>query len=258
MVNDNPRGPLSAAVHERESFTGKKVPMVSGRTDGNRGAGRCRFRRLGTVEYLRARGLQQQLAAARAAGQAPNTVLLLEHPPTYTHGYHSSSKHMLASNQWIKEKNIVVHHVDRGGDVTFHGPGQLIGYPVIRLVGGPREVVRYIRRLERVIVKVLECWGIRGTRLKKASGHGYYTGVWVAGEKVASIGVKVDARQVTHHGFALNVHTDLSYFNKIIACGIQGRSVTSLRRILGKPVVMEEVLDRVEWAFQGVFDGEPV
>ncbi len=220
---------------------------------------RCRFRRLGTVEYKSARALQQQLAGARSANHSPDTLLLLEHPPTYTLGYNANSKNVLASNQWIEENNIAVYNVDRGGDVTFHGPGQLIGYPVIRLAAkGPREVVSYIRRLEKVLISVLECWGIRGTRLKKPSGHGYYTGVWVAGEKIAAIGIKVDVNQVTHHGFALNVHTDLSYFNKIIPCGIEGKSVTSLSHILGKQVAMEEVMDRVELAFQGVFDVEPV
>jgi lipoyl(octanoyl) transferase len=220
-------------------------------------SGCCRIRRLGTVEYASARALQQQLAGARSVSQAPDTLLLLEHPPTYTLGYNSNSKNVLASNQWIEENNIAVYKVDRGGDVTFHGPGQLIGYPVIQLAKGPREAVLYIRRLEKVLISVLECWGVKGTRLKKPSGHGFYTGVWVAGEKVAAIGIKVDANQVTQHGFALNVHTDLSYFDKIIPCGIQGKTVTSLSRILGRQIVMDEVMDRVEWAFQRVFAVEP-
>ncbi|MBU0945086.1 MAG: lipoyl(octanoyl) transferase LipB [Proteobacteria bacterium] len=220
-------------------------------------SGCCQFRRLGTVEYMSARALQQNLAGARSSSQAPDTLLLLEHPPTYTLGYNSNSDNVLASKQWIKENNIAVYKVDRGGDVTFHGPGQLIGYPVIQLAKGPREAVLYIRRLEKVLISVLQCWGLRGTRLKKPSGHGFYTGVWVGGEKVAAIGIKVDANQVTQHGFALNVHTDLSYFNKIIACGIKDRNVTSLSRILEREIVMEEVMDRVEWAFQRVFAVEP-
>jgi lipoyl(octanoyl) transferase len=234
------------------------MPTPSDLAVNNVVTGRCRFRRLGTVEYKSARALQQQLAGARSANHSPDTLLLLEHPPTYTLGYNSNSKNVLASSQWIEENDIAVHNVDRGGDVTFHGPGQLIGYPVIQLAKGPREAVLYIRRLEEMLISVLKCWGIMGTRFKKPGGHGFYTGVWVAGEKIAAIGIKVDANQVTHHGFALNVHTDLSYFNKIIPCGIQGKTVTSLSRILGKQVAMAEVMDRVEWAFQGVFDVEPI
>lgn len=201
--------------------------------------------------------MQRKLAALRRASHSPDTLLLLEHPPTYTLGSNADNTNILASRQWIKEHSIAVHNVDRGGDVTFHGPGQLIGYPVVQLGRGPREAVLYIRRLEEMLICTLEHWGITGTRLKKPSGHGFYTGVWVAGEKVAAIGIKVDANQVTHHGFALNVHTDLSYFRQIIPCGIPGKRVTSLSRILGRQVAMEQVMDQVELAFQGVFNVEP-
>jgi len=201
--------------------------------------------------------LQRKLAALRRANHSPDTLLLLEHPPTYTLGSNADNTNIQASRQWIKEHNIAVHNVDRGGDVTFHGPGQLIGYPVIQLGRGPREAVLYIRRLEEMLICTLEHWGITGTRLKKPSGHGFYTGVWVAGEKVAAIGIRVDANQVTHHGFALNVHTDLSYFRQIIPCGIPGKTVTSLSRILGHQVAMEQVMDQVEQAFQGVFNVKP-
>ena len=201
--------------------------------------------------------MQRKLAALRRANHSPDTLLLLEHPPTYTLGSNADNTNIQASRQWIKEHNIAVHNVDRGGDVTFHGPGQLIGYPVIQLGRGPREAVLYIRRLEEMLICTLEYWGIVGTRLKKPSGHGFYTGVWVAGEKVAAIGIRVDANQVTHHGFALNVHTDLSYFRQIIPCGIPGKTVTSLSRILGHQVAMEQVMDQVEQAFQGVFNVKP-
>lgn len=219
--------------------------------------GYCRFKRLGTLEYETALALQQKLAGLRSANHSPDTLLLLEHPPTYTLGYNGDHKNILASRQWIRENNIDIHKVDRGGDVTFHGPGQLIGYPVMQLAKGPREAVLYIRRLEKMLISTLEYWGITGTRLKKPSGHGFYTGIWVAGEKIAAIGIRVDANQVTHHGFALNVHTDLSYFDKIIPCGIQGKAVTSLSRILGHQVPMEQVMNKVEQAFQGVFNVEP-
>ncbi len=219
--------------------------------------GPCCFKRLGIVKYQAARALQQQLAGFRSAKQSPDTLLLLEHPPTYTLGYTGDKNNFLASRQWIKENNIAVHNVDRGGDVTFHGPGQLIGYPVMQLAKGPREAVLYIRRLEEMLISTLACWGITGTRLKKPSGHGFHTGVWVAGEKVAAIGIRVDANQVTHHGFALNVHPDLSYFDKIIPCGIQGKTVTSLSRLLGHHLAMEQVMDKVEQAFQQVFNVDP-
>jgi len=219
--------------------------------------GNCRFKRLGTIEYKAARALQQQLAELRDTNHSPDTLLLLEHPPTYTLGYNGDQKNILASREWLKENDIDIHKVDRGGDVTFHGPGQLIGYPVMQLAKGPREAVLYIRRLEEMLISTLEFWGITGTRLNKPSGHGFFTGVWVGGEKIAAIGIRVDANQVTHHGFALNVNTDLSFFDKIIACGIKAKTVTSLSRILGYQIAMEQVMDKVEQNFQRVFHVEP-
>lgn len=179
---------------------------------------------LGVVPYGEAWELQKRLVAQRRAGQIPDTLLLLEHPPTYTIGRSGSSSNVLVDP---KSRGIELYEVDRGGDVTYHGPGQVVGYPIVDLRPRGNDVHAYLRSVEEVLIRTLAEFGVEGDR------DGRYTGVWVGGEKVAAIGVKVSVG-VTSHGFALNVDPVFEHWAGIIPCGIQGRGVTSLARLLGE------------------------
>lgn len=194
----------------------------------------CRFAWLGTVEYLRARSLQDALVSQVHDGESLNTLLLLEHPHVYTRGRLSHAEHLLSSENDLSASGIPVHDTDRGGQVTYHGPGQLVGYPIINLrdwSGGP---LRYIRTLEQVIVDTLSDFGI------PAHTENGLTGVWTTEGKIAAIGVKI-SRGITFHGFSLNVDTDLSWYRHIVPCGIPDRPVTSMARLLGEDVDPEAV-----------------
>ena len=190
----------------------------------------CQIIRLGTVEYHRAWELQVELAAKVHDGAQPNTLLLLEHSPVYTKGRLSKPEHILLSDEDLRQKGIGVYEADRGGQVTFHGPGQLVAYPVVDLRewGGP---VKYVRTLERIIVDSLADFKITAETIDGI------TGVWVDGAKIAAIGVKI-SRGVAYHGFAINVTTDLSYYSHIVPCGIADRPVTSMAEVLGEDVDM--------------------
>ncbi len=190
----------------------------------------CQIIRLGTVEYHRAWELQVELAAKVHDGAQPNTLLLLEHSPVYTKGRLSKPEHILLSDEELRQKGIGVYEADRGGQVTFHGPGQLVAYPVVDLRewGGP---VKYVRTLERIIVDSLADFKITAETIDGI------TGVWVDGAKIAAIGVKI-SRGVAYHGFAINVTTDLSYYSHIVPCGIADRPVTSMAQVLGEDVDM--------------------
>jgi len=206
----------------------------------------CRLFRLGLVPYGEALRLQEQVLNSVAEGTAPEALLLLEHPPVYTLGRASSAEeHLLVSEQDLASR-AQVFRVGRGGDVTFHGPGQLVGYPVMDLRVRGRDVHAYVRRLEDVLVATLRDFGVRAGRIPGL------TGVWVGSEKIASIGVQV-RRSITMHGFALNVSTDLSYFSAIIPCGIQGCRMTSLSRVLGRAVELDQVADTLLPHFARVF-----
>jgi lipoyl(octanoyl) transferase len=182
------------------------------------------------MEYQRAWDLQVDLAAKVHDGAQPNTLLLLEHPPVYTKGRLSKPEDILLSDEELRQKGIGIHEVDRGGQVTFHGPGQLVAYPVVDLRewGGP---VKYVRTLERIIVDTLADFKITSESMEGI------TGVWVAGAKIAAIGVKI-SRGIAYHGFAINVTTDLSYYSHIVPCGISDRPVTSMAEVLGADVEM--------------------
>ncbi len=219
---------------------------------------------LGLVPYQQAWDLQAQLAAQIAAGAQPPTVLLLEHPHTYTFGRRGQATNLLWGEEELKQRGIEVFWVDRGGDVTYHGPGQLVGYPLIPLESSgmlpstqndtgllPRaDYTGYLRRLEQVIIQALHSFGVQAGRIKNL------TGVWVDGAKLAAIGVKVDARGITRHGFALNVAPDMSYWNGIIGCGLEGYSVTSLADLLTTPPSMPQVIQALIAAFEDVFTVE--
>ena len=195
------------------------------------------LRRLGSVSYEEAWALQNRLADARRAGLAPDTLILLEHPHTYTIGRSGTRDHVFLTEAELATRGIICLDVDRGGDVTYHGPGQLVGYPIFDL--GPQpDVGRYLRNLEDCLIDTLADFGIAGGRL---SG---YTGVWIGDRKIAAIGVKV-SQGVTTHGFALNVTTDLSLFTHILPCGISDKGVTSMAVELGRAPVMAGVEDRV-------------
>ena len=208
------------------------------------------IRRHGLLSYHDAWDLQRQLLARIIAGEAPETLLLLEHPHTYTLGRRGGQEHLLAAPEELAARGAVVIETDRGGDITYHGPGQIVGYPLLNLrrrTGG--DVHRYLRALEEVLIGVLAAYGLAGEREPE------YTGVWCRGAKVAAIGVRI-SRGITMHGFALNVSTDLSYFDHIVPCGIHGRKVTSLERLLGGEVSIDDVTGVIERQFREVFEPE--
>jgi lipoyl(octanoyl) transferase len=225
------------------------------------------LRRLGLMEYQAAWDLQGQLVGERQQGTIPDTLLLLQHPHTYTLGRRATPDHLLLNERQLNERGVAVHWVDRGGDITYHGPGQIVGYPIIDLRTNHLDVHQYLRALEEVLIRTLAQFGIEATRDPS------YTGVWVpqppppsvilseaknleggpgfAAAKIAAIGVKV-SRGVTSHGFALNVNTDLTYFEGIVPCGITDRSVTSMAALKGHEVNLGEVEDAISTAFQAV------
>jgi lipoyl(octanoyl) transferase len=193
--------------------------------------------RLGRVPYQQAWSMQNRLADARRSGLTPDTLILLEHPHTYTIGRSGTRDHVYLTPEELVARGITCLEVDRGGDVTYHGPGQLVGYPIFGL--GPRpDVGWYLRSLEACLIDVLADLGIQAGRLEG------YTGVWIADRKIAAIGVKV-SQGVTTHGFALNVATDLSLFTHILPCGIADKGVTSMAVELGRAPSMTDVEDRV-------------
>jgi lipoyl(octanoyl) transferase len=206
--------------------------------------------RAGTVPYAEAVALQERVHRARREGRVPDVLLLLQHPPVITLGRGARSEHLLADPERLERLGVEVHETARGGDVTYHGPGQLVGYPIFSLDEHRRDVHWYLRAVEEALIRALERFGIAGER---APG---LTGVWVGREKVAAIGIGV-RNWVTWHGFALNVSTDLDAFGLIVPCGIRDRSVTSLERLLGRPVGEEEAAEAVIGGLADVFELEP-
>ncbi len=209
-------------------------------------------RRLGVMSYAEALSLQERLVRARREGVIPDQLLLLEHPHVITLGTASADEHVLADTQERARLGIELHQVGRGGDVTYHGPGQLVGYPVLDLKPDRKDLHRYLRDLEEVLVRTL---GGLGLAAERSEG---LTGVWVEDRKLASIGVRVSSGWITSHGFALNVSTDLSYFGTIIPCGIQDRSVSSLQVELGRPIGVDAIAEQVTEHFGNVFQREIV
>jgi lipoyl(octanoyl) transferase len=200
----------------------------------------CRVVDLGTIGYAKALALQQRLVAARKAGMAPDVLLLCEHPHVLTLGRSGKLEHLRASDELLQEMGVTFHPSDRGGDITYHGPGQIVGYPILQLAEIRRDVVWYVRQLEEAMIQASAAFGVAAFRVPGR------TGVWVqpaAGEpglapveeKLGAIGVHI-SRWVTSHGFAYNVSSDLRYFDLIVPCGIPDRRATSLERVLGRPV----------------------
>ena len=210
-------------------------------------------RRLGTLSYADGLDLQAELVTERKAGRIPDQLLLLQHPPVITLGVKTRNdrSHVIGSEELLRARGVDVVESGRGGDVTFHGPGQLVGYPVIDLKPDRCDVHRYVRDLEEVLIRAVATLGVEATR---APG---LTGVWVGSDKIAAIGVRI-SRWITSHGFALNVDTDLSHFELIVPCGIRDRGVTSLQRVVGRTVEMAPVERAVIEEFAAIFDRQPV
>ena len=209
----------------------------------------CEVQQLGRVDYSEALQLQRRSVALCKAGRIPDTLLLLEHPHVYTFGRNAKKEHLLVSRQFLTKVGAEAFETDRGGDITYHGPGQLVGYPILDLTRHRRDLAWYMRSLEEVLIGVAAGFGIRAGRLNGA------TGVWVGEEKLVAMGVHI-SWWVTSHGFAFNVNTDLRYFEHIVPCGLHGKGVTSLEKLLGQNVEMEAVARRVIDNFGRVFGVE--
>ncbi len=201
---------------------------------------------LGRIDYRRALDLQMRICASRKLGLGSDALLLLEHPPTITLGRNGRWHNLLVADEALRARGVERFETDRGGDITFHGPGQIVGYPILRLEASERDVHRYMRNLEECLIRTLQAYGIESGRNER------YTGVWTSQGKVAAMGVHI-SRWITRHGFALNVNTDLSCYDLIVPCGIVGKQVTSMERLLSHPVSLEEVVRRVAGEFASVF-----
>jgi len=207
----------------------------------------CRTIDLGKIAYGEAAALQQCLVAARKIGAAPDLVLFCEHPHVITLGRNGKREHLHVSDELLRQERVEFHHSNRGGDITYHGPGQIVGYPILDLNGIRRDVVWYVRQLEQSMIAATSAFGIPAFRVPGR------TGVWVEGaggrqEKLAAIGVHI-SRWVTSHGFAYNVSTDLRFFDLITPCGIADCGVASLEKLLGSPVPRPEALARLSQGF---------
>jgi lipoyl(octanoyl) transferase len=209
----------------------------------------CEARWLGLVPYDEGLRFQERALELLRSGEAPEQLLLLEHPHVFTLGRGADATNILAAEEQLQANAVEVHETGRGGDVTYHGPGQLVGYPIINLKPDRCDVHRYVRDLEDVLIRTIAEFGVTGTRIEGL------TGVWVGSEKIAAIGVRI-ARWITSHGFALNVNTDLSYFKMIVPCGITDKGVTSLSQLLGRQIPLGEVAQIASSQFARVFSRE--
>jgi lipoyl(octanoyl) transferase len=201
---------------------------------------------LGFIDYKEAWDLQQEIHSKKVSGEIEDTFFLLEHPNTYTLGKTAHRENLKCSEEYLKVNNISVYDIDRGGDITYHGPGQIVGYPIIDLNNWFKDTHKYLRALEEVIIKSCSDYGLNSERNPK------HTGVWIGDRKIAAIGIKV-SRWVTMHGFAFNVNTDLNLFNGIIPCGIQDKAVTSLKQELNQEVSIKGVKEKLLKNFTELF-----
>jgi lipoyl(octanoyl) transferase len=206
-------------------------------------------RRLGTISYADGLELQKTLVEQRKGGEIPDQLLLLEHPPVITLGVKTRNdrSHIVVPTDVLEAEGVDVFETGRGGDVTYHGPGQLVGYPILDLNPDRRDVHRYVRDLEEVMIRVCADYGLEAGRVKG------FSGAWIGDEKIGAIGVRI-SRWITSHGFAFNVSTDVEFFNLIVPCGIADKGVTSLASKLGRAVGIDEVADRFVTRFSDVFE----
>ncbi len=198
-------------------------------------AGMLAVRWLGTVTYADAAAMQEEMVDARRKGEAPDTLLRLEHPPVITMGRSARREHVLVDDAQRETMGIELYESGRGGDVTYHGPGQLVGYPILALPEGRRDAHRYLRDLEEALIRAAADYGVAAER---RAGR---TGIWVGDRKLAAIGVRIGTGWVTSHGFALNVTTDLAAFETIVPCGLAGYGVTSLAEVTGRRLPLRDV-----------------
>ena len=203
---------------------------------------------LGTVSYEKALEYQESLLAKRIAEEIPDSLVLLEHPPTITTGRKGNTGNLLVRKEYLEKHGISFIHASRGGDITFHGPGQIVGYPILNLKNHEMDIRKHLRSIEEVIIRTLGDFEIEGRRIDGV------TGVWVKRSKIASIGIAI-RKWVTYHGFALNVSTNLDYFELILSCGITDVRITSIGSWLGneESIRMDEVTQSVIKNFMGVF-----
>jgi lipoate-protein ligase B len=204
---------------------------------------------LGLIDYKEAWDLQHDLWARRVKGEVPDLLLFLEHPHVITLGRRGNRSYLIASPEVLQTMAIPIYHVERGGDVTYHGPGQLVVYPIFNLKEYGYRLIRYVDQLEEVILCVLKDFGMEGRK------DSLNRGVWVKSDKIASIGVTIK-RWVSFHGFSLNYETDLKYFDLIHPCGLVGKKMTSMKKILGAEISREDLTKRISFHFGGVFHKE--
>ena len=211
------------------------------------------IRRLGLVAYAEGLALQQRLVEDRKAGRIPDQLLLLQHAPVITLGVKARNdrSHLLATADTLAAEGIELFETGRGGDITYHGPGQLVGYPILDLKPDRCDVHRYVRDLEEVMIRAAASFGVNATRVPGL------TGAWVGDDKLAAIGVRI-ARWITSHGFAFNVGTDLQHFSLIVPCGLAGKGVTSLNKLTGRVVSIDEAETVMAQSFAAVFDRTPL
>jgi lipoate-protein ligase B len=202
---------------------------------------------LGVVDYEKTWDLQHQLWSRRVEEELPDLLLILEHPHVITLGRRGNRSNLIATSEVLGALKIPIFHVERGGDVTYHGPGQIVVYPILYLKEYGYRIVRYVDQLEEVILRVLRDFGIEGRR------DPMNRGVWVEEEKIASVGVAI-RQWISFHGFALNYGTDLTYFDLINPCGLEGKKMTSMAKILGKKISRGELVERISFHFKQTFE----
>jgi len=201
---------------------------------------------LGVIPYQSSLKLQQRLVPARAERSIPDVLLLLQHSPVFTIGRFRGGEDIIATAETLAQEGIAVFHTNRGGGITYHGPGQLVGYPIFNLKETGLGVREYIWKLEEVIIRLLSALGIQGDRVAD------YPGVWVGKKKICSIGIHV-SHGITTHGFALNVNNGLRYFEYIRPCGLRGEVMTSLAKLLGRPIEVETIIEDLIYSFSEIF-----
>lgn len=201
---------------------------------------------LDKISYQEAWDLQKRVLEMRLKNSVSDTLFLLEHPHTYTLGKIADKNNLIYDEEDLKQKEITVFDIDRGGDITYHGPGQIVGYPIIDLKDWKKDTHLYLRNLEEVLIRTCADYGLKAGRKEK------YTGVWLEDRKICAIGIKV-SRWITMHGFAFNVNTDLNLFNGIVPCGIKEKEVTSLSKELNREILLEDVKDKIIKHFADLF-----
>lgn len=203
---------------------------------------------LGLIRYAEALELQDKLLQARASGSVPDVLLLLQHPPVFTIGTSDGERNILVSRDTLAGEGIEVFRTDRGGSITYHGPGQLVGYPIFDLKTKSKDIHRYVRNLEEVVIRTLRDFSITAHRDSR------YPGVWVGQEKICALGIRISRHWCTKHGFALNINNNLRHFAYIYPCGIMDRGVTSMSQLLGSKLRIEDVVPGILKYFSQVFD----